>query len=410
MLTNFLFLFYLKKQETLNLLTKNLIILDTKQISKQFEEKFGQKPSIITRSPGRINIIGEHTDYNLGYVLPAAINRHIYFAFAPNNEDYYNLYAADYDQTVSCKKNDLHKFEEKWPDYVIGVIDQFQKKEKDVPGFNAFIHGDIPLGAGLSSSAALECATAFALNLKYRFGLDREDLALLCQKAEHVFAGVNCGIMDQFASVFGQKNLGILLDCRSMNFEYYPVELSQHNIILCDTKVKHALASTEYNQRRRECEEGVKILKKYGRHVESLRDVDLPMLEAVKDKMPQAIFNRCKYVIEENERVHKTSFHLKKNQMKEVGNLLYESHTGLSELYQVSCEELDYLVNLTKELNYVAGARMMGGGFGGCTINLVEKSKSQAFKKHMQSRYWEAYNKEPEIIDIELSTGTEIIK
>lgn len=381
---------------------ENTIIIG--ELKVRFEEKFKTKPEFY-KAPGRINIIGEHTDYNDGFVLPAAIDKSIYYAVAKNNLNRFRFFSLDYKEYFEIVTNDLKKSDTHWANYLIGVAVQFQKRGVILGGLDCVFGGDIPLGAGLSSSAALECGFAVCLNNQFALNIARSELILMAQKAEHEFAGVNCGIMDQFASTFGKAGHVMKLDCRSLNFEYYPFINNEVDIILCDTRVKHTLASSEYNIRRAECEKGVKLLQKKYSEVKSLRDATPAMLESVKTEMEENVYLRCHYVIHEIVRVEEACQALVKNNFVKLGKLMYETHDGLSKEYLVSCKELDVLVDIARKQPDVLGARMMGGGFGGCTINLIKKEGTQKFIQAVQQEYPQHTGIESEIYQVKISDG-----
>jgi len=360
-----------------------------KKITASFFEKFGEQPTVF-RSPGRVNILGEHTDYNEGFVLPAAIDKNIYIAISKRNDDTVNLFAVDFNEDFSTNINEIKRSSIQWANYILGVVDQLQKQGLKLSGFNIVIDGDVPIGAGLSSSAAAECATIFALNEIFELGLNRLKMVPLAQKAEHVFAGVNCGIMDQFASMFGKKDHAIKLDCRSLEYEYVPLQLDGYKILLLNTNVKHNLASSEYNTRRQQCEQGVAMIAVHYPNVKSLRDVNLEMLRQYVEPTEPLVYQRCKYVVTENERLLGACEDLKKGDIHALGKKMYETHMGLSFYYGVSCKELDFLVSYVSNIPEVAGARMMGGGFGGCTINLVKEEAIDKIVKDISAAYNEA--------------------
>jgi galactokinase len=369
-----------------------------------FQDQFGSRP-LVSRSPGRVNIIGEHTDYNEGFVLPAAINKAVYVAVEKREDDQIILHSIDFKDKFEGRASEIKRSDKHWANYILGVAAQFQKRGYKIEGFNLVIDGDVPLGAGLSSSAAVECATAYALNELFSLGVSKKDLALISQKAEHEFAGVLCGIMDQFASVFGKKDHVIKLDCRSLNYEYVPLKLEGYKILLLNTNVKHSLASSEYNTRRQQCEEGVALVQKHYPNVKSLRDVSMEMLEQ-HVKGNDIIYKRCKYVVEENTRLLDGCEDLKQGEIKALGAKMFQSHEGLSKEYEVSCPELDFLVESVRGNPNVLGARMMGGGFGGCTINLVKETAIDSLVTELSARYSKQMNKELTSYIAQIEDGT----
>ncbi len=377
-------------------------------LKRIFEEKFTKTPQFVF-SPGRINLIGEHTDYNDGFVMPAAIDKGIYIAFAKNKNNRIRLFSYDFDETVEVELKKLEAVSTGWANYILGVVNEIQKIKPLSSGFDMAFGGDIPIGSGLSSSAALECGVGVALNNLFNVKLKKIQIARIGQTAEHNFVGVRCGIMDQFASIMGKKDHTIQLDCRSLEYEYFPSNFEEYQILLCNSKVKHSLAESSYNQRREECEKGVQILKEKYPLIESLRDVTLEMLDILRHRLSNTLYNRCSYIIEENQRVVEASKLLKQNKLKPLGALLFESHQGLSKKYEVSCEELDFLVDLVKNNSAVLGSRMMGGGFGGCTINLVERSAKENLVKELTREYDKKYNIALECYEVELENGTHLI-
>lgn len=380
-----------------------------RSVKKKFSELFDTQP-LLVRSPGRINLIGEHTDYNEGYVMPAAIDRDIVVGIDFSIDTHATLYSVKHNEFFSFHPSDPAKVRSPlWANYLLGVVRKFLDEGKSVKPFNCVIDGDVPTGAGLSSSAALECSFAFALDQLHGFNIPRRQLILMAQWAEHNYAGVKCGIMDQFSSMMGLAGKAFVLDCRSLEYRYFPVDLSESSIVLCDSMVKHSLASSEYNTRRSECEQGVAIIRKYYPHVNTLRDATLAMLEEHKTEFPEKAYDRCTYVIQENARVLEASQDLEKNDLHAFGKKMYETHKGLSELYQVSCEELDFLVDESKKINGVIGSRMMGGGFGGCTINLVVKSAVTDFLQRIGEVYKEKFGVDMNAYVVSLRDGTSII-
>src|SRR5215203_4555035 len=373
-----------------------------------YQEIFSTKP-LLFRSPGRVNIIGEHTDYNNGFVLPAAINKAVYVAVEKRQDDQIVLYSIDFKDKFEGHLSEVRRSVKHWANYILGVVAQFLKRGHKPGGFNLVIDGDVPLGAGLSSSAAVECATAYALNELFALGIGKKDLALMAQKAEHEFAGVLCGIMDQFASVFGKKDHVIKLDCRSLDYEYVPLDLKGIKILLLNTNVKHSLASSEYNTRRKQCEQGVAWVKETHPGVNSLRDVTMEMLDKNVASKDPIIFRRCKYVIEENNRLLQGCEDLKAGNIEALGKKMFRTHEGLSKEYEVSCKELDYLVDYVKGNASVLGARMMGGGFGGCTINLVKEDSIDHLVKIISVDYQKAMNLELSAYIAGIEDGTSLV-
>lgn len=379
------------------------------EIKSKFKSLYQAEPVLVC-APGRINIIGEHTDYNMGFVLPAAIDKHIIFAIAPNNSSLHRFWAYDLNESIEIPTDKIQKTDTHWANYLLGVIAQIEKADKKVGGVDCVFGGNIPLGAGLSSSAALETGFAFALNHIFNLGLSKEQLIKMSQMAEHEYAGVKCGIMDQFASVNGKKDHVIRLDCRSLEYKHFPLKLDEFRIILVDSHVKHSLASSEYNTRRMECETGVAILKKSKPELESLRDVSLEMLNAHRDEFDPTVFRRCKFVVEEIERLTEACNELEKGNINRVGELMYATHAGLCDDYSVSCRELDILVEIARKSGVVIGSRLMGGGFGGCTINIVRKTDVNIFIQMVQTDYKTQTGIEPLIYDVSIEDGTHIIE
>ena len=380
-----------------------------RRIEHKFQEYFGTNP-VLVKSPGRINIIGEHTDYNDGFVLPAAVNRAIYFAVKPNGINLYRFYAFDYDENYQTDVGYVKPCETPWANYLLGIVAQFEEDGKEIPGFDCVFGGDIPVGAGMSSSAAIETGLAYALNSIFGLGYDKLPLVKFAQTAEHEYAGVQCGIMDQFAVMFGQNHQAIKLDCRTLDYEYAPVKTDDYLFVLVNTGVKHSLASSEYNKRRSECNTGVRLLQKYYPEVRALRDATEEMIRKHKTEFPPKVFDRCLYVAQENRRVQMASGALEKDDFHTLGNLMYHSHAGLRNQYDVSCSELDFLVETARETEGVLGARMMGGGFGGCTINLVHRSKLASFKEIIANKYKTPEGEKPDIIEVEITGGASLVK
>jgi galactokinase len=378
------------------------------RVTEKFKSIFSHSDPLVVRSPGRVNLIGEHTDYNNGFVLPAAIDKAIYMAVARRADGELHFVSLDLDRSYRGHTDRMASSSLHWPDYILGVIQQLQALGHVIGGFNCVFGGDIPLGAGMSSSAALECATAFALN--ELFGLKLEPLAMvkLSQKAENVFVGVQCGIMDQFASMFGRKDHVIRLDCQSLDYQYVPFNTDKIRIVLLDTNVKHSLASTEYNTRRLQCEAGVRLIQAHHPPVRSLRDATLAMLDEYVAPVDALVNRRCRYVVEENARLLAATEDLQQGDLAAFGQKMFASHEGLSHEYEVSCPELDFLVQQVRDHPGVLGARMMGGGFGGCTINLVKEEAIEELIERTAPLYREAMNKELKAYIGQIGDGTSL--
>jgi len=376
-------------------------------VNSIFRRKFGKEPLLVI-APGRINLIGEHTDYNDGFVMPAAVDRQIIFAIAPNQTDRFNFYSVDYDTSVSFTTSDLRGGNE-WYHYLMGVVDGILHRGLALGGVDCILQGDIPGGAGMSSSAALCSGFGFGLNEMFDLKLSRFDLAKIGQAAEHNFAGVKCGIMDQFASLFGKQQSAILLDCRSLEHQYLPFHFPDVEILLVDTKVKHALGSSEYNDRRAACEEAVSKLRQINHSVLSLRDATLSDLELVRGSLTNSTFNKSRFVIEEIARTQSAAALLRQGDLRNFGKLMFETHWGLSKEYEVSCAESDFLVRFAEEYPVeILGARQMGGGFGGCVINLVRKSTVEKYSQKVRDKYFATFKKEPDFYSVNLSQGVHL--
>jgi galactokinase len=378
-------------------------------VIQSFCEVFGENPALLVRAPGRINLIGEHTDYNEGFVLPAAIDKALWFAASPRSDESLHFQAFDLQEAYVGTIKNLKKSEKRWPNYLLGTFAELQKEGFKIRGVNVVFGGDIPLGAGLSGSAAVESGMLFALNELFGFGLSRLALAHLAQRAENQFVGMNCGIMDMFASLMGRQNCALKLDCRSLEVEYFPVNFPDHNFILCDSGVKHRLVDSEYNTRRCECEEGVAVLKAVFPKIRSLHDVDSEMIFSEKNRLREVVSRRCKFVIEENERVHSACNALKNNDLNEFGKLLCHSHEGLRDHYEVTCPETDFLVEKSLGTKGVLGARQIGGGFGGCTLHLVRRDAVSGFQEKISVVYKEKWRRNLKFYPVEFTTGVEIV-
>lgn len=373
-------------------------------IKRCFVYQFGGSYSLYT-SPGRINLLGEHTDYNAGYVLPAAINKSMAAAIQPNNKNKVCAYSIDLNDYCEFELNEKSIPQKQWAKYIFGVCMEVMKLGYEVKPFNTVFSGNIPLGAGLSSSAALESTYAFAINDLFNDNrIDKFDLARIGQSTEHNYCGVKCGIMDQFASIFGKSGNLIRLDCQSMQYDYFPFNPEGYKIVLINSMVKHELVDSAYNKRRESCE---RVSKALGR--EKLRGVNLRQLDVIGSQLSEEDYMRAQYVIEEERRILEIGSALIQNNISKIGSLMYQTHQGLSKLYEVSCVELDFLNDLAKECK-VTGSRMMGGGFGGCTINLVKKEHYQSFINTVKVKYAQKFNQIPMIIEVSISDGSRKIQ
>jgi galactokinase len=377
--------------------------METSQIKDKFQELFGPGGALYT-SPGRINLIGEHTDYNGGFVLPGAIDKAMYCMIKPNGTDRVNAYALDLNESSKFGLKEEDKPKEGWAKYIFGVVREMDKRGKAVPGFDIVISGDVPLGAGMSSSAALESAVGFALNDQFGLGFTRQELATIGQSTEHNYVGVKCGIMDQFASCMGKEGSLIRLDCRSLEHEYVPFHPKGYQLVLLNTCVTHELASSAYNKRRESCERVVEAIAKRHPEVKLLRDANFDQLKEVKSEVSEEDYMRSEFVIGEIQRLLDTCEALKKDDYETVGRKMYETHAGLSQQYEVSCKELDFLNDQAKK-HGVTGSRVMGGGFGGCTINLVKEDKVEDFVKQASAAYEKEFGIQPKVYDVVIKDG-----
>ena len=379
------------------------------KIRTTYASNFSQKP-IMIGAPGRINILGEHTDYNNGLVLPAAVDKMTYLAIGTSGSDECTLIAHDLDEKITFNIRDqLCPKDQHWSNYILGVIDEIRKLKKPLQGFNCAFGGDIPIGAGMSSSAALECGVIFGLNELFDLGFKRMEIARLGQAAEHHFVGVKCGIMDQFANMYGQQNNAIELDCRSMDFKYHPSSFQNVSLVLFDTQVHHSLGDSQYNKRRKECEQGVSVLQSMFPEVESLRDVSLEQLEQIRDQITDVVYRRCSFIIKENHRVTQAARALEEGDFVTLGQIMYTTHTGLSKDYEVSCDELDFLVGESKKYPEILGARMMGGGFGGCTLNLVQDNHSAGMVNEISQNFARQFGHDMKVYPVNIAKGTSVI-
>ncbi len=399
--------------------------------TQKFEEIFGSTPEFIASAPGRVNLIGEHTDYNDGYVFPVAIDKYLNIAARKRSGGRVRLHALDVNDSYEFCLDTLPSISQQapaWSRYLIGVASLLQASGRKVSGIDAVITGDVPIGAGLSSSAALSVSAALTfLTTNPESGatksivqpeINNKELAALCQRVEHEFAGVNCGIMDQTISLLGQENQALFLDCRSLEHEHVPLNLATHYIAICNTKVKRELAASEYNKRRAECEKGVAILKKWLPHISSLRDITLTDFKKHEEELLPITQKRCRYVIEENTRVldavavlktrHQRTTEETDESLIQFGRLMNASHNGLRDDYEVSCNELDLLTDIACSITGVVGSRMTGAGFGGCTVNIVHRDVLETFQTLVMTEYYKQTGIEPEIYLCNVSNGAQV--
>ncbi len=378
------------------------------QIKNKFAELFGGESPIFA-SAGRINLIGEHTDYNGGYVFPGAIDKVIMAAIRPNDTDKVRAYSIDYGEMCEFGLNEEDKPDKQWARYIFGVCRETAKRGGKVGGFDTVFCGNVPLGAGLSSSAALESTFAYAINELWSNGIDKFELARIGQSTEHNYCGVKCGIMDQFASCFGKAGCLIRLNCKTMEYKYFPFNPKGYKLVLIDTCVKHELASSAYNKRRESCENAAAAIRRNHPEVEFLSDAKRLWLDEVREEIPEEDFLRAEYVIGEVQRVLDVCDALERDDYETVGEMMYQTHFGMSKLYEVSCDELDFLNKLARKMD-VTGSRVMGGGFGGCTINLVKDELYQPFIEAAKAQFSARYGHEPKVYDVVISDGASRIE
>ena len=379
-------------------------------LRRRFRQLFDTEAAVVVRAPGRVNLIGEHTDYNDGYVLPVAIDRSVLLAASPRPDRRVIVHALDFDQRAEFFLDDITRdTEHPWSNYQRGVAWVLQSEEFTLPGLNVALISDVPIGAGLSSSAAVEVAAAYAWRVLGKLELDLVRLALLCQRAENEFVGMSCGIMDQFISALGQRDSALLIDCRRLDYELVPIP-ARTAIIVADTRVRRELVASEYNARRRECEEGVRLLQRYLPGITALRDVSPAQFAGHQDRLPDIVRRRCRHVVHENDRVLRAVAALRAGDVGTFGQLMNESHTSLRDDYQVSCPELDALVEAAWRVEGVYGSRMTGAGFGGCTVSLVDESVVGAFRERVAAAYQAATGTAPEIYVCRAEAGVEAVE
>jgi len=380
-----------------------------KTLSSQFKRIFSRSPSIIASAPGRINIIGEHTDYNGGYVLPAAIDRRIHFLAAPRSDDKVVLWAENFRERNEFSLRNLEtSHRSSWADYVKGIFWVLDRDGHDLKGIEGFIFGDIPPSSGLSSSAALEVSTAFALNSLFQLSIPAEKIPIIAQRAENEFVGVECGLMDQFISVFGLQGKAVFLDCASLDYEYVPLSPAKkgYRILVVDSRVRRELAASEYNRRREECRRVIKILNRDD--IASIRDIPSVLLEEKRNELGETLFRRARHVITENERVIESKLALEKSDYFQLGELMFRSHLSLRDDYEVSCPELDLLYSVGRAYVGCLGARLTGAGFGGSGIALIEEGKIGGFRQEMRDAFQKMKFKTPQILELSIGDGAAI--
>ena len=379
-------------------------------VNQVFIDNFSVSPMIV-RSPGRVNLIGEHTDYNGGFVLPAAIDKAAYLAVAVSNSESGKWISIDMNETVEIRFDSIQSLQKNtWANYILGVIQQFQNRGLMVKPFNCVLAGDIPIGSGMSSSAALESSVGFAINEMNEFGFSRKELSKIVQQAENEFIGVKCGIMDMFASLHGKENNVIRLDCETLDYQYFPLNLDEYKIVLFDSGVKHNLVESEYNLRRNQCEEGLAFFRKhFDETIKNLSSVPLAWLQSSKSQLDEIVYKRCQYVIEENQRILSACEDLQQGRLKDFGIKMTATHEGLRNLYEVSCPELDFLVDALWNESAVLGSRVMGGGFGGCTINLIKEDAIEDLFKNLSVSYEKHTGIKLKMYSVVTSNGTEVV-
>lgn len=372
-----------------------------------YKELFGTAPELTVRAPGRINLIGEHTDYNGGFVFPAAVGHEIQFAMGRSgSDDQCSLYAIDLNVRFDFRLSEMAPLPpNSWENYLMGVAAEIQATGRSIQGFNLVFTGNVPRGSGMSSSAAVECGTCFGLSELFDLDIPRVEMAQISQLAEHHYAGVMCGIMDQFSSVLGKADHAFRLDCESLDYDYFPLQLKEFSLVLCNSNVTHNLADSGYNERRQQCDEGVKILQQHIPGLTSLRHVSLEQLHMLQSEFSEIVFRRCKYVLEENARVNAFAKALEHGDIHHAGELLKQSQQGMQYEYEITCPEIDFMAQFANARAETLGARMTGGGFGGCTINLVKKGTEERFVMDLNRAYEDQFNQSITPIPINIAEG-----
>ena len=378
------------------------------EIKNSFRSQYCKEAKLLVKAPGRINLIGEHTDYNAGLVLPAAIDKCMYFGFSSNDSDIGRVYAKDLDEQATIDLNNLQKTDSVWVNYIIGLLLEFQIKGLPLKGFECVFTSDIPIGAGMSSSAALECGFAIGMNHINKSGLDKWEIVDMSHHSNHTFMNIYGGIMDQFASLFGRNDKCMLMNCADRSFSYHDIDLKQYSIVMINTNVKHEHTTSGYNERSAECKEIIKRLQKSDSEIKNISESNHETIDIVGIEWPDNLKRRAQFVINENDRVVQFSKAMKDGNIQELGELLYKSHYGLQHLFEVSCPELDLLVDLTRDNDHILGARMMGGGFGGCTINLIKSDHAEVITNSLMSKYKERIGIQAESYFVKVSDGASV--
>lgn len=379
-------------------------------INSHFQERFGSQPQVVVKAPGRINIIGEHIDYNNGFVMPCAIDKAIYLGMGQRNDNKVVIYSIDFDaEFVTEDLNQIKIDSSHWSSHVVGVLQELINRGYQLStGLNICFGGDIPIGAGVSSSAGVEVGIALGTSILFDFNITKKEIALIAQATEHKYIGVNCGIMDMYASIFSRQGHILVLDCEALTHQYISADFENYKFILVDTGVKHSLAGTAYNDRRIACEDGLNYFKKF-KGIKSFRDLTENDLLENKAHLSNNVLEKCLYVVQEISRVRLTTTAINNQDFVQIGNLMYQTHQGLSKLFDVSCAELDFLAEAAMNLEGVLGSRMHGGGFGGCTINLINKNFENEIVDKLDSLYQKQFGRSPQIISVNISDGATII-
>lgn len=380
-------------------------------VTYQYQKLFSQSPELLVIAPGRINLIGEHTDYNEGFVLPAAVDRSIFFALGLSGHPTRGtLYASDFSSKHQFDLDEIKPLPTgNWQNYLLGVVAELKKTGRKLKGFNMVFSGNIPAGAGMSSSAALECGTCFGLSELFQLNIPKIEMVKLCQQAEHNYAGVKCGIMDQFASMMGKRDKALLLDCKTLEYQYFDVQLGEYTLLLCNSNVSHSLASSAYNERRNQCDEGVSVLSQSFPAIKSLREASIEQLEQVRERMSEVVYRRCSYILKENHRVHQFTKAMMNHDYMEAGDVLNQAQQGMKTEYEITCKEIDFMTEFANSFEGVLGSRMMGGGFGGCTLNLLKKDRVSMFTEKLDNAYHNRFGRSISPIQVTITDGVSLL-